>query len=104
MFKALNQFFEAIAAMFRAVTNLAEAGENVTQWAKDETEFFNTKSQAERDNKLIIFQMENEQRIKDLGIEQALKDRQGKREVAKANAKPSTKAPVKPQAQPVQAE
>lgn len=104
MFKALNQFFEAIAAMFRAVTNLAEAGENVTQWAKDETEFFNVKSQAERDNKLIIFQMENEQRIKDLGIENALKERQGKREVAKVS-KPAAKKPAaKPKAKPAQAD
>lgn len=69
MFRALTELFAAAATMFRAINNLAEAGENVSQWAKDETAFFNDKATMERTNKLVLLNATNAQRIKELGIE-----------------------------------
>lgn len=69
MFKAFAQLFAAAESFFRAITNLAQAGENVTAWAKDETGFFNTKANLERDNKLAILNHENAKRVKDLELQ-----------------------------------
>lgn len=68
MFKALNQFFAALESLFRAFTNLAQAGENVTEWAKDETGFFNTKANLERQHKIVELNAENAARARALGI------------------------------------
>lgn len=69
MFKALSQLFAALESLFRAFTNLTQAGENVTEWAKDETGFFNTKANLERDHKLKLLNHENAQRVKELDLQ-----------------------------------
>lgn len=74
MFKALNQFFAFFESMFRALTNLAQAAENTTEWAKDETAFFNEKSGLERDNKLVQLHADNLKQLSDLGISDQVKE------------------------------
>lgn len=68
MFKALNQFFAALESIFRAFTNLAQAGENVTEWAKDETGFFNHKANLERSHKIVLLNADNAKAAQALGI------------------------------------
>lgn len=68
MFKALAQLFAAAESLFRAVTNLCQAGENVTAWAKDETGFFNEKATLERNHKFVVLRAENAKAAADLGI------------------------------------
>lgn len=69
MFKAFAQLFAAAESLFRAATNLAQAGENVTAWAKDETGFFNTKANLERQHKLVVLNHDNAQRAKELDLQ-----------------------------------
>lgn len=69
MFTALKELFAAAATAFRAINNVASAGENLSQWAKDETAYFNDKATLDRTNKLVLLNAANQQTIRELGIE-----------------------------------
>ena len=68
MFKALNAFFAFIESMFNAAANLAQAGENVTEWAKDESAFFNEKSGMQRTQALAVLRMDYDKELEAKGL------------------------------------
>lgn len=70
MFKMLNAFFAMFTSLFNAGGNLAQAAENTTAWARDESAFFNEKSMLERDQKIVAMRASNAAQLKELGIEE----------------------------------
>lgn len=68
MFKALNAFFAFFESLFNAATNLSQAGENLTEWAKDESAFFNEKSGMQRQQALAVLRMDYDKELETKGL------------------------------------
>ncbi|QWT71755.1 hypothetical protein [Pseudomonas phage vB_Pae-PA14] len=84
MFKALNQFFAMLESLFRAVTNATESLENVTEWAKEESDHFNNKARLQREQAIAILNIENAQELQEKGLTEAVASVRKERAKAKA--------------------
>ncbi|BAR94603.1 hypothetical protein FCMLKIFP_00064 [Pseudomonas phage Ka3] len=79
MIAAFNAFFAFFAALFRGATNLAEAAENMSRYAKDESEFFNENAEASRDRRRVESRAAHAQLVRDLGISEDIAEIQSER-------------------------